>query len=98
VISASDYYQSLTGPDVRQRRINVTAYWLAEAREHETRGDQAALLRCLTAAGWDVGVDSITVYAELLDRIASAAEQSDQVARAELARTHRRCLRERYAL
>jgi hypothetical protein len=48
------------------------------------------------AAAWDVGAGPISVFAELLERIASSAERSGQSSRAELARTHRRCLQDRY--
>jgi tetratricopeptide (TPR) repeat protein len=95
-VAQSDYYQALKGPDVRQRRIKAREYWLRQASSCEQRGDIPQMHRCLTAAAWDVGVDSITAYAKLLEQIANAAAESKQMARAELARTHRRCLRDRF--
>lgn len=94
----SEYYRSLTGPDVRQRRIDACDYWLRQATQAQENGDAIQTHRCLMAAAWDVGVDSITGYAKLLDQIAEAAGSADQLAREELARTHRRCLRERFGL
>jgi len=92
----SEYYQTLKGPDVRQRRMNATEYWLDRAAEMEAQGKDSDANDCLMAAAWDVGVDSITAYASLLDRIAEKSGSIGQAAREELARTHRRCLRERY--
>ena len=54
--------------------------------------------RCYMAAGWDIGAEPITAYGDLLDRIAEVALRCGQRARAEVASTHRRCLRQRYGI
>lgn len=97
-VAQSDYYRSLGGPDVRQRRRQVTEHWLERASGFEQEQDFRQMHHCLVAAAWDVGIDSILTYATLLERIAQAAAQSNQSARAELADTHRRCLKDRYGM
>ncbi|MDG2224568.1 MAG: hypothetical protein P8L85_24515 [Rubripirellula sp.] len=97
-IAESNYYRSMTGPDVRQRRMQVTEYWLERASGYEQDDEWRQTHHCLAAAAWDVGIDSILMYATLLERIAWAAAQSGQLARAELADTHRRCLKDRYGM
>jgi hypothetical protein len=76
----------------------VTEHWLERASGFEQEQDFRQMHHCLVAAAWDVGIDSILMYATLLERIAQAAAQSNQSARAELADTHRRCLKDRYGM
>ncbi|MEM1068810.1 MAG: SMI1/KNR4 family protein [Planctomycetota bacterium] len=97
-VTQSSYLRTLLGPDVQQRRGAVSEYWLGEAATHESQKDFHALHQCLIASAWDVGVDTIQAYAPLLERISQAAIDSNQLARAEVAATHRRCLRDRYGL
>jgi hypothetical protein len=95
-VAASDYLRGLCDPDTERRRFRTTAYWTSRADQLAASGDHAGAHRCWMAAAWDVGAGPISVFAELLERIASSAERSGQSSRAELARTHRRCLQDRY--
>jgi hypothetical protein len=95
-VEASPYLSLLCESDIKQRRRRTMAYWNQQASRLDEAGDHLAAYRCLVAAGWDVGAEPIDVYAALLDRIADAADRSNQHARAEIARTHGRCLRDRY--
>jgi hypothetical protein len=98
IIAESTYYQLLCDSDVHRRRLNVTDYWMQQASRFAQAADPASAHRSCFAAAWDIGADSITAYADLLDSISQTAEQAHQTGRAELARTHRRCLRDRYGL
>ena len=49
-------------------------------------------------AGWDVGAEPMTAFAELLEQVAKAAGASGRSAVAELAKTHRACFRSRYGI
>jgi hypothetical protein len=95
-VAASPYLSLLCERDIKRRRRQTMAYWTQQASRRDAAGDFLEAYRCLVAAGWDVGAEPINAYAELLDRIADAADHSHQPARAEVARTHGRCLRDRY--
>ena len=97
-VTRSPYLSALCDQDAGRRRSITMAYWAREAAGHEAAGEVREAHRCLMAAGWDVGAAPIDVFGELMERIADTAEQSGQAARAELARTHRRCLRDRYGI
>lgn len=97
-VSQSTYLSALCDADPKKRRSRTTAYWNEQATRFEEKGDLEKAYRCFVAAGWDVGAESMGVYADLLDRISAIADQLGQAGRAETARTHRRCLRERHAV
>lgn len=96
-IEQSEYLSILCGEESARQR-SLTSHWLSEADLAAARGDHEAAYRCCYSAGWDLGADPMSVYAPLLERIAEHAELAGQTARAELARTHRNCLRERYGI
>lgn len=95
-VAQSPYLQILCEADARQRRRRVTEYWMEKAKSLEVDQNHRDAHSCYLAAGWDLGADLISGYAELLDRIADQARITGQLGRAELARTHRQCLRQRY--
>ncbi len=95
-IAESAYLKMLCDPDPKQRRIEITQYWRAKASRHLESDDPAEAHRCFTNAAWDVGAQSIPVYGELIEKIEDCARLSNQASRAEIARTHRRCLKDRY--
>ncbi len=97
-VRQSPYLQILCEPDTPQRRSRLTKYWLDRAAASAATGDWNEAHRHYFAAGWDLGAEPLSAYGELLDRIAEAAEHAHQTARAELARTHRRCLKDRYSI
>jgi hypothetical protein len=96
VVQDSAYLQILCDPDAQTRRHRLTQYWLEQADASSQAGHWHAAHRQYVAAGWDLGSEPLSLYGGLLEKIADAADRSGQTARAELARTHRRCLRERY--
>lgn len=98
IIGQSDYLQILCGGPSRDRRRRLSSHWveLAQQAAEDQQWDLAH--QRYVAAGWDLGADPMSCYGELLERIAEAAEQCGQHARAELARTHRRCLKVRYRI
>lgn len=97
-VQASPYVQILCQDESSDRRLQLTDYWLGLAEESSAAGDWSAAHQNFYAAGWDLGADPMSSYGRLLERIADAADRSGQVARAELARTHRECLQQRYGI
>ena len=95
-VQSSTYLGLLCEPDAQVRRHQITAYWADQAARFDAAGDLLEAYRCAVAAGWDIGAEPILAYDDLLALIARAADRSDQPARAELARTHARCLKDRY--
>jgi hypothetical protein len=95
-INRSPYYELLCRPDAGRRRRSVTEYWTRCGMEHAGRQNFHRAHECFVAAAWDVGAEPMSAYARCLELIAEAARASGQTGRAELARTHRLCLRDRY--
>jgi hypothetical protein len=98
LIAQSPYLSALCDANPERRRGQGTAYWIHRGSEFDASGDLKEAHRCFTAAGWDVGAESMGVYAELIERISAIAIRLDQPGRAETAMTHRRCLRDRYGV
>ncbi len=82
-----------SSPGLRQR---VYEYWITQADLAAEQGSPAAEYDALYRAGWDLGVDDLTGYGPLLQRMADAAQRAGQHARAEVARTHCNCLIQRF--
>lgn len=97
-VQASRYFQILCHPDSRQRRVETTKYWAERAQQFSQANQDREAHRCYVAAAWDLGTEPLATYAQLLSCIAESADESEQFGRAELARTHRRCLRDRYGV
>jgi hypothetical protein len=93
VVQASPYLSQLAVGDA-----DLTRYWVKQGERLEQQQRDAEAHQCFMNAGWDVGAGPMPVYADLLQRVANAAAGSGQLARAELARTHARCLHDRYAV
>ncbi len=96
IVRDSPYLQILCSADAHSRRTDLTRHWMDLANASAQAGNWSDAHRQYSAAGWDLGAEPLAIYAELLERIAVAADHSQQTARAELARTHRRCLHDRY--
>ncbi len=96
VVQSSAYLSLLSVSDERQRRAAASAFWLADGDQHQQRGDASAAHASFVSAGWDIGAAPIESYGAILERITEAAAESNQIARAEVAATHRRCLRVRF--
>lgn len=92
----SSYLSALCITDSIVRSDRVSQHWLAAGDQAFTRDDAKLALDCYIAAGWDIGMRPITAYADLLDRIALAAQKAGQPGRARLASVHRECLIQRY--
>ncbi|HBV63905.1 MAG TPA: hypothetical protein DEF45_12875 [Rhodopirellula sp.] len=97
-IEKSEYLSTVSKAGNADRRSAVTDYWKQRAVMHLEAGEIADAYECYMAAGWDLGAGPITVYGEILERVHETATQCGQSARAELAATHRRCLRDRYGI
>jgi len=92
------YVQMMRIPDAQQWRSTVTADWTQVAEANEQAGNWSAAHDSWIAAGWDCGAEVMSDYGRLLDRVAVTAGKSGSAGRAEVARTHRNCLRERYGI
>jgi hypothetical protein len=98
LVESSPYLQLLCQSEEQTRREQVSRYWTERGRQSMATGDYVAAYRAFVAAGWDIGTVPLESYAAILDDIMVAAEASGQTARAEVARTHRRCVQHRYRL
>lgn len=97
-LEKSDYMLTVSEATIAERRAVVTEYWKKRAVAHLAADEITVACECYIAAGWDLGAGPITVYGEILERVHETASQCGQRARAELAATHRRCLRDRYGI
>jgi hypothetical protein len=79
-------------------RSQATQYWLncSQRSIAAQRWNQA--WNEVYAAGWDLGADSISTYATVLDQLILVSDSLGDPARGELARTHRACLSERFGV
>jgi len=87
--------------DMTGWRDRVCQYWIDQADLTAGGVDIDSAARrydLIYRAGWDVGCDSISRYGVLLGELADSAARAGQAARAELAKTHRECLRGRYLI
>ncbi len=82
--------------DVRQEL--VTQYWLKRSEQSSAAGNHTSAFDEAYAAGWDLGAATLPAYGSVLDRLVEIAEAGGDAARAELARTHRRCLHDRLGI
>ncbi len=98
LVETSPYMRMLCDQDERFRRDAVCQYWLSQGKRQQEQQDAMAAYDSFVAAGWDIGAAPIESYGTILDEIAKAAEASGQSARAEVARTHRRCLTARFSV
>ena len=96
VVQQSSYLQLLCLPDGQGRRAQLTRFWLERADQMAEQGRWAEAHRQYVAAGWDLGAEPLEIYGRVLDRVVLAANHAGQSARAEVARTHRACLSQRY--
>lgn len=98
MLDSDDYFRQLREADPATRRETITRHWIQIASDALARGCHEDALRSFLAAGWDIGAEPITTFADLLDSISAAAHSCGHRARAEVAATHRRCLKQRYGL
>jgi hypothetical protein len=96
LVRSTPYLGMLCDQDERTRRQAVYQYWLAKGQSHLDNADPSSAYNCFVAAGWDIGATPIETYGSILDQVALAAGASNQTARAEVAKTHRRCLNARF--
>ncbi len=93
----AEYLRALCA-DEDSRQEWVTEYWLGRSDRSALAGDYAAAFDEAYAAGWDLGAPSLPAYGSVLDRLVDLAVRAGDAARAELARTHRSCLRDRLGI
>lgn len=91
------YFRHFLGPRDRSLLSEVYAYWRAHAQQCSAAGDEAGSYHALTRAGWDLGVSRLSEYEQLLKDLATAARSAGWEARARVAHTHYRCLKQRVA-
>jgi hypothetical protein len=69
-------------------RERVYAHWLALANECSDRNEPNLEYEMLYRAGWDLGINDLSKYNELLHRMVQAANRGGEFARARVAATH----------
>ena len=94
--SDTAYVQSLTLPDIAARSEQIMEFWMSMSQHFDAADQFADATRCLFAAGWDISHRSMSDYRRVLALMSDRAGRCGQVARAEVAATHLRCLTNRY--
>ena len=89
------YLHMLWNEPAQRTRAAVREFWLMRARQSLADGDFAESYRCYMSAGWDLGAERMSDYVEILDGLATTAQQAGWTARAEIATTHAECLKRR---
>jgi hypothetical protein len=89
---ANPYLQLFWQNDPATLRVRVRDYWLAEGDRAAREGHHVHAYQCYYAAGWDCGLNDVRHYAEILDRVVTAAAQAGSPPLAHVARLHRRHL------
>lgn len=97
-VSMSEYLDCLRNREEGSVRSRVTAFFLNCAERNSGSGQHAEAVRCLYAAGWDLGTEPMKLYAELLGRLVDASQVAGWTAHEILARMHRDCFRKRYGI
>ncbi len=98
LVQNSNYLRMICEGDAQERRRQTALHWLSESDEATANGDARDAHQNLVRAGWDLGAEPISVYADILERIGETAVQADRAAQAELADTHRVCLKDRFGV
>ena len=73
-------------------RERVSAFWLEAARDSERRGAWAEAYESYYRAGWDLGLDSLSGFVEILEGLERAASAQGAQGLAVVAALHRRLL------
>lgn len=84
----ADYVNGLLASSDEDAKCFAFQYWQSGADERHQRGDFAGEVAMLTRAGWDLGTEPMSVYGDLLTRIAKAARSAGQLGRSRLAEVH----------
>ncbi len=96
LIDQSAYYTALMNSDSRECRRQVVQYWMSLGASMMSSDRPMDANRCFYAAGWDIGAQPMSQYATVYGALVESLNASGMDAQAELAETHRRCLRDRY--
>ncbi|MFG0265097.1 MAG: SMI1/KNR4 family protein [Rhodopirellula sp. JB055] len=97
-VSMSEYLDCLRNREEGSVRSRVTAFFLNCADLSSGSGQHADAVRCLYAAGWDLGTEPMKLYAELLRRLVDTCQLAGWTSHEILARMHRDCFRKRYGI
>ncbi|MEO9591605.1 MAG: SMI1/KNR4 family protein, partial [Rhodopirellula bahusiensis] len=97
-ISMAEYLDCLQNRDGGSVRSRLTTFFLDQAGQCAGNRANAEAVRCLYAAGWDLGTEPMTLYADLLGRLVDATQAAGWTSHEILARMHRDCFRKRYGI
>ncbi len=78
--------------DPESLRVRVRDYWVARAQTAADNGDPLEAYRCYYQAGWDLGLQFVSSYEEILDGLIRAAKDAGSPALAQIAELHQRFL------
>ncbi|KLU03929.1 putative transmembrane protein [Rhodopirellula islandica] len=95
-VSMSEYLDCLQNREGGSVRSRLTTFFLERADQNTASGQHAEAVRCLYAAGWDLGTEPMTLYADLLGRLVNLTQVAGWTSHEILARMHRDCFRKRY--
>ncbi len=74
----------------------VRDFWYGEGQSLYSEGNFEQAYSCFYRAGWDIGLQRLSEYQSILERMIPCAQAAGWYARATVAQTHLDCLRKRF--
>lgn len=90
------YLDVVQQSDAHNLRPRVFNFWLEQAHHTLASGNPHDAYQAFYRAGWDLGIEKLSSYRELLQHLTSAAQACNQQARAALAQTHLQVFLQRF--
>ncbi|MCC9658021.1 SMI1/KNR4 family protein [Rhodopirellula halodulae] len=97
-VEIADYLACLTNREGGSVRNGVTTFLQSQSQRFAAEGNAKDAVRCLYAAGWDLGAEPMSLYAELLNQLIEATRSANWLSHETFAQMHRDCFRKRYGV
>jgi hypothetical protein len=92
----TDYLKAIRSGENSQPRQRIFEHWRNLAFEAEAEGRWSDAYDCHYRSGWDLGIDRMGDYREILIGLVRSATNAHQTARAKIAQTHHDCFVARF--
>ncbi|QDV66103.1 hypothetical protein Mal65_52770 [Crateriforma conspicua] len=89
------YVSMLVQTDPSRWQQSAHDFWLEAAEASAKGGNGTEAVNCLIRSGWDLGIQPLSVYGDVLNRLAAMAGRFGD-GRARLCQIHADCFRQRY--
>jgi hypothetical protein len=93
-VEQDEYLQGMTLPTLAARQHATSEYWLGLADQLESGSPEQ--LFSLHMSAWDLGLPTMTDYANIMDRLMACAEAGSMPSRSALIQVHLQTLVQRY--